>query len=404
MTSATSVGQEETTKQRRIRVLALMEGAYITGPAKNLIQIGSFGKTAQTGTALDLTVGTYGRAGWVPEPLLEGLDAAAIPYELIQERRRFDPSAISQIRALVAKYKPDIIQTHMVKSHFLLRASGLYKTHRWLAFHHGYTKVDKKTELYNQLDRWSLRTAHQIVAVCGPFVEQLVERGIPRKRIAIQHNSVPAFVRPEEGELQALRSRLKLTGAETVFLGVGRLSAEKGYADLVEATAIVARDRSDFRLVILGEGPERPRLEAAIARHGLENVVTLAGHSDRVAPFFGIASIQVVSSHSEGSPNVLLEAMAAGLPVVATSVGGIPEIVQDSNTALLVPAHSPEKLANAMSELLRNPAQAAALGREALSQAGTRYSVAAHYASLTRVYDRLYPHTTPLYTTPLSQP
>lgn len=387
--------QSPGTTHRRLRVLAFMEGTYVTGPAKIVIQIGEYGKTAQGVTAVDLTIATYSRAGQRPQALLDGLNAAGIPYELMEERGRFDPAVIDQMRALVQKHRPDIIETHMVKSHFLLRFSGLARKHRWIAYHHGYTKVDRKTELYNQLDRWSLRAPDQIVAVCGPFVQQLTERGISRDRIVVQHNSVPDFIRPAENEIAAARSALNLAGGEMVFLAAGRLSAEKGYSDLVEAAAIMARSGPDFRVVILGEGPERPNLEAAIARHGLQKIVTLAGHSNRVAPYFALASAKVISSHSEGSPLVLLEAMSAGLPVVATTVGGIPEIVKHGETALLVPPHDPPALAAGMSELLRNPAQAAALADAALHQVRTRHSIAVHYHSIVRVYDRLCPPSAP---------
>src|SRR5262245_49417464 len=129
---------------RKIRVLALMEGTSVTGPAKNLIQIGAYGRDVPDGSSLDMTVATSGRGESMPEPLLEGLTRAGLRSELLVEKQRFDRDVISQLRTLADKYRPDVIQTHMVKSHFLLRCSGLWRSHRWLAFHHGYTRVDRK--------------------------------------------------------------------------------------------------------------------------------------------------------------------------------------------------------------------------------------------------------------------
>ena len=89
------------------------------------------------------TVGPAGK----PEPLLDAITGAGLPYALLMEERRFDMSVIGQLATLVDRCRPDVIQTHMVKSHFLVRWSGLWRSHRWLAFHHGYTRVDAKTEI-----------------------------------------------------------------------------------------------------------------------------------------------------------------------------------------------------------------------------------------------------------------
>lgn len=366
-----------------------MEGAYVTGPAKNLIHIGAYGKQVASGTGIDLVVATYGRGGWVPEPFLKALDKAGLPSEILNERKRFDRTIVDQLHALVEKHQPDVIQSHMVKSHFLMRYSGLAKTRTWLAFHHGYTKVDRKMMLYNQIDRWSLRAARQIVTVCQPFVQELLERGVPRERITVQHNSVPPFRTPPPEMMAERRARLGIPQDMPVLLALGRLSFEKGYADLVEAAALVRRVHPEFRLVIVGEGHERQQIEAVIRRTGMADHVILAGHDNHVDPWLAMASGLVISSHSEGSPNALLEAMAAGLPIVATKVGGIPEIVTTERDALLVPPHSIQTMADAMARILNNPALATALGDSARRTADTRHSIPAHYHSLINVYERL---------------
>jgi glycosyltransferase involved in cell wall biosynthesis len=270
-----------------------------------------------------------------------------------------------------------------------MRCSGLWRSHRWLAFHHGYTRVDAKMLVYNQADRWSLRAAHQIVTVCRPFVDQLTARGIPRSRITVQHNSVPPFQPPDRAAVSRLRTSLAIGDSVPVLLAVGRLSAEKGFNDLLEAAAIARQDTPEFRLVIVGEGPERLRLESSVSRLGLTGVALLPGHDNDMAPWYALAYALLMPSHSEGSPNVLLEAMAAGLPVVATTVGGIPEIAAGGETALLAPPRNPQALARAIRTIVGDPAAAAALGQAGLRHAGERFSIASHYRSLIGVYERL---------------
>ena len=373
----------------KIRVLALMEGSSVTGPAKNLIQIGTYGRDVSDATSLDLIVATYGRGDQTPAPLTDGLAKAGLHAEVLMERQRFDTAVVAQLRALADRYRPDIIQTHMVKSHFLMRWSGLWRSHRWLAFHHGYTRVDRKMLVYNQFDRWSLRAAHHIVTVCQPFAEQLTSRGIPHGRITVQHNSVPPFQPPNQAAVDRLRASLHIEKGVPVLLAVGRLSAEKGFADLIEAVAIAQRDTPGFRLVIVGEGPERHQLQAAVSRLGLTGRVLLGGHEDDMAPWYAMAYALVMPSHSEGSPNVLLEAMAAGLPVAATTVGGIPEMAIDGETALLVPPQNPQALARAIVTMLNNGVTAAALGQAGKKRAVERFSISSHYRSIIRVYERV---------------
>jgi glycosyltransferase involved in cell wall biosynthesis len=132
---------------------------------------------------------------------------------------------------------------------------------------------------------------------------------------------------------------------------VGRLSKEKDHITLIRALSQL-QPRIGPHLLIVGEGPNRSSIEQEIARLGLTEHVTLTGHQPSAEPYYGIADLAVLSSLSEGSPNALLEAMAAGVPAVATAVGGIPEIVQDGESALLVQPSDLEGMSAAMVRLL----------------------------------------------------
>src|SRR6266852_6782237 len=132
-----------------------------------------------------------------------------------------------------------------------------------------------------------------------------------------------------------------------MILAVGRLSKEKAQIVLLRAFKNLSETHGEInaRLVIVGDGPEREPLEAAAASLGLSDRVVFTGQVNNVQVYFAAADVLVNPSHSEGSPYVLLEAMAAGLPIVATAVGGVPEMVENNETALLVPASDPCALA-----------------------------------------------------------
>jgi glycosyltransferase involved in cell wall biosynthesis len=371
-------GFQLATSAPKTRVFALLEAASVTGPAKNLI---GFARRARP--RVEVTVVTFRRPSAPDQGLLPALDEAGISVRLIDEARMWDPGVLPRIRRLFRDERPDIIQTHNTKSHFFLRVMGRSRTAPWIAFHHGFTNRGAKDRAYNHVARWALKGADRVVAVCDAFARDLRAAGVRGERICLRHNFVLPFHAPEQAEVDALRARLGLPAGVPVMLAVGRLSLEKGHADLIEAAANLPRD---FRLVIAGDGPERANLEAQRKRLRLEEVVIFAGQQSNVRPFYALADFLVLPSHSEGSPNVLLEAMSAGLPIVATDAGGIVEIASDGVTAMIVPKRDPRSFAAALQRLRSDPDLARRLGSQARSEAA-RYAPEAYVEAMIAIYD-----------------
>jgi glycosyltransferase involved in cell wall biosynthesis len=374
-----------------IRVVSIVEAWFVTGQAKNLLDFAQRSRVEKDGVRpVGLSLVTYERGAGAGErnKFVTAAREAGVTLDLVTEQGRFDRSVLKQIRQIVAERKPHIIQTHNVKSHFLMRVSGLWRTHKWLAFHHGHTTTDFKMRCYNQLDRWSLRAAKRVVTVCGAFARDVEENGVPADRIIVRHNSVKPFQAADPAVLDAVRAGLPSGAA--ILLVVGRLSHEKGHADLLNALDILRRNTEQaFHAVFVGDGPEQAKVEATRARLGLENYVTMAGLQHDVRPYYGIATIVVMPSHSEGSPNVLLEAMAAGVPVVATRVGGVPEIAADGETALLVESRNPAAMAAALQRMLEDEALRARLACKGKTLAEQKYSPDAYRRSLVEIYEKV---------------
>jgi glycosyltransferase involved in cell wall biosynthesis len=188
--------------------------------------------------------------------------------------------------------------------------------------------------------------------------------------------------------LSALRERLGLGEGARVILAVGRLSREKGHADLVRALGRLRASEPaiDFRLLVVGDGPEREAVETEARAQGVADRLIFAGHVSDVRPFYALADVLALPSHSEGSPNVLLEAMAVGLPVAATSVGGVPEIVSDEESALLVAPHDAAALGAALARLLKDEELARRLAANARSLVAAHYTPDAYARSLIELY------------------
>ena len=312
---------------------------------------------------------------------------AGLEVHILRERFRFDFAVVPAIRKLVALCKPDIIESHAVKSHFLIRLAGINRERPWIAFHHGYTWTSPKTRIYNYLDRWSLPAASKVVTDCRPFAFSLEQIGVRPERIAIQHSSVDAFSPAPDKEVLDLREILDIPMDTQIVLCVGRLSREKAQADLIQAAALLRRENEQrkIRFIVAGEGPDQPMLEDMARYLRVEDWFIFTGHLSNLRPYYSLASLFVLPSHTEGSPNVLLEAMAAGLPIVATAVGGVREIVTNEKQALLVEKHNPLALAHAIARLLGDTELQRRLA-EAARKSISAYSPATYCDSILSLY------------------
>jgi glycosyltransferase involved in cell wall biosynthesis len=380
-----------------LRLLAIIEAYSITGPAKNLLEFARQAAAENVST----TIATFTR-GASDNLFTRAVSEASrrhegITLETIPERGALDPKTLRSLRALAARVRPDVVQTHAVKSHFLARLADLPKQAPWVAFHHGYTWPTLKARAYNQLDRWSLMSAKKVLTVSVPFRHQLEAFGVEPARIEIIHNAIPAGWGSNSRTVEeavGLRSGMGIPEGRKVILIVGRLSREKDHLTLLEAVNRL-RVTVTPHLVIIGDGPERPRIEERIRLLGLGEYVTLMGQQDSAEPWYRIADLAVLSSLSEGSPNALLEAMATNIPIVATDVGGVPEIVRHEESALLVRPGDPESMCAAMARLLTQPELAERLKKRSRQLILERHEPEARMRKLVSIYRAL--------TTPSSQ-
>jgi glycosyltransferase involved in cell wall biosynthesis len=339
-----------------IRIMAMIEAESVTGSAKAVLEFAREASRFQAGfPEFDLSIVTFDR-GRGENSLTKAIHDIGTPLDIVAERRRFDTQVIPQLRSVVEKRGVDLVWTNSVKSHFLTRLAGLNRSKSWVAFHHGYTSTDLKMKTYNHLDRWSLPTATRVLTSSSAFVKELQQRNVRPDHIHVQHMPIRPFAEASENRKAKLRKWLGLDDRARVLLSIGRLSREKGHTDLINAFSTIRKLAGDssLRLVLVGEGPERSRIESLIRSLRLDDVVALVGQQDDINSYYGIADVFLLPSLSEGCPNVLLEAISAGVPVVATAVGGIPELVTNEQDALLVKKADPSALAFAAARLLND--------------------------------------------------
>ncbi len=255
-------------------------------------------------------------------------------------------SELRQVGRLLKSWRPDVLHTHGYRSDLLHGGRARGKGVASVTTLHGSSRMGGASHLFEWLQEWALRRFDAVIAVSEPLAESLRARGVSENRI----HMVPNAWTPPEGMISADEAHRMLEAPpEQLIIGwVGRLIPVKGCDVFIEGLARM--DDGHWVARIVGDGPERPRLEALARERGLSDRVRFLGAIPDAARLFRALDLFVLSSRSEGTPMVLLEAMGAGVPVVATSVGGVPSVVEDGVSGWLVAPEAPGELARAMSE------------------------------------------------------
>jgi len=265
------------------------------------------------------------------------------------------PRMVRRFADLVHQYDPDVVCTQGYKADVVAAAYGKVPT---VALVPGWTAKDWKVRFFEWLDKQTLRR-HSVVAIVSPAQKAEVLRyGVPPDRIFYLPTCMdvgslqPAYSCKQIADITSCSLPRKILGY------VGRLSVEKGLTYLIDALAELKAKQTEVHLLIVGEGEQRANLQAQVESLGLRQAVKFLGERADARQIIGALDLLVLPSLTEGLPNVVLEAFAYKTPVVATAVGGVPELVKDGETGWLVPPRDPRALAQAILNVLSNPEEA----------------------------------------------
>jgi glycosyltransferase involved in cell wall biosynthesis len=289
---------------------------------------------------------------------------------------------------LCSGYKPDII------GWLAARRAGVPA----VAIAHGWTAATLKVWLNEALDRRVLRRMSRTVCVSEAMAVKVRRAGVLPERVAVICNAIDPkpFDRPDPTDREKLLGLFAEPPAYVVG-AVGRLSPEKGFDQFIEAAACVARQKQGVGFVLFGEGPLRKALTRQIAERGLGRRFVLGGFRPDVNRFLPYFDVAVLSSHTEGLPVVVLEALAAGVPVVATAVGGTPEVIEEGVQGYLVPPGDPTSLADRILRLLDSDSIRRTMGERGRQRVREKFSFAEMATRYQQLFDRLTgPSSSPL--------
>lgn len=325
------------------------------------------------------------------DPGIEELAAQAkkldCPFFAIPERLPIDVRVLQQIADLCARENVRIWHGHDYKSNLyglLLRPLSNF---RLVTTVHGWVQKTDKTPLYWAVDRWSLRRYERVVAVSEDLYATCLEIGVDPSRLSRIDNGIDVDAWKRRGPAAASPLRAGVPPTRLVVGAVGRLSDEKGFDLLIEAVNGAVARGADLELWIAGEGPEKAKLDALAARSN--GRVRMLGFRSDVRDLMEAFDIFALSSLREGLPNVVLEAMACEVPLLATRCGGVEAVVHDNVEALLVPIHSSKALEDGLVRLWSDPALRSRFARAARDRGARDFSFARRMDRFAALYEEL---------------
>jgi glycosyltransferase involved in cell wall biosynthesis len=287
------------------------------------------------------------------------LEAAGVEVMFLDRRSKTSLGAWAPLVSLLRSGRIDVLHAHKFGSNCWGTALGrLTRVPVVVAHEHSWTYVGHPVR--KALDRHLVgRGADAFIAVSREDARRMVEvEHVDPSVVRYVPNGIPPLPRPTHD----VRAELGIPADAPLVGTVGQLRPEKAYDLLLRSVAILARDRPTLHVLIVGEGPERPHLEALVRELGLSTIAHLPGQRRDIANVLAAMDVAVCCSPAEGSPLSVMEYMAAGVAVVATRVGGIPDLVTDGEQGLLVPPDDAVAVARAIGDLVDAPDRRAAMG------------------------------------------
>jgi glycosyltransferase involved in cell wall biosynthesis len=298
--------------------------------------------------------------------------------------------AVREIRAHLQRLRADVLCCHGYKADLLGRPAARRCGIPAVAVSRGWTASNFKVRLYEKLDRFCLRWMDRVVCVSEGQAARVRRAGVPTQRVIVIRNAIDAgrFADPDPSNRRRLQGMFPEPPARIIG-AAGRLSPEKGFDVLVRAAEALTRDDHSLGFVLFGDGPLRESLARQVAAAELAGRFVLAGFRDDLDRFLPFFDVVVLPSFTEGLPNVVLEASAAAVPVVATAVGGTPEAVDDGETGYLVPPGDADALARRLRDVLGSEAVRRPMGLRGRQWVQEHFSFAAQAEEYRRFFEEL---------------
>ncbi|HZY88424.1 MAG TPA: glycosyltransferase, partial [Gemmataceae bacterium] len=282
------------------------------------------------------------------EQLRSKARARQAPLLSVADRGPWDWRVVTRLLTICRRERVAIWHGHDYKSNALGLLLRRFWKMRLVTTVHGWVHYTRRTPLYYWVDRVCLPRYESVICVSEDLRERCLACGVPAERCALIENAIDTEEFSRALPAAEAKQRLGVPAGRFVIGAVGRLSAEKGFDVLIRAADRLLKEGLDAELLIVGEGDHRPALEALVAELGCAGRVRLLGYRPDTRDLYQAMDLLALSSYREGLPNVLLEAMALEVPVVATRIAGVPRLIRHGENGLLVEPGDEEGLGRAI--------------------------------------------------------
>jgi len=354
-------------EKRKVNVLQLVEGMNWGGAETKLMELIAHMDNERFQT----TVCSLG----IGDRIKEKFDALNVPYIGLKRRNRIDPKLIYDVSRIIKEKKIDVVMTTLFYADVIGALASAISPNKavfsWETISAPEWLLTHRLWAY----RFAMKFCTKVISVSNATAKWLVDkRGLSENKVVVIPYGVDLSLY-KQGSNPELRAKLGIK-PETLVVGtVARLHTQKGHQYLIEAAKTIVPKFEDIQFVFVGDGDTRPDLEKSIKEANLTENFKLLGFRSDVKELLRTFDLFVLPSLYEGLPNVILEAMASGLPVVATAVDGTVELVEDCKTGYLVPPEEPEELVEKISALLSDAKRRKQFGLEGRKMVVGQYSL-----------------------------
>lgn len=368
-------------------ILNLRQSTETIGGAEVVIRrtVGALDKNSY-----DVTICCLHKPGRDLSAVRESLAQTGATFCQIEDRKLFDMKSWREVLAMIAELKPDVVHCHEPKTDFYGFLLRIFKPRlKIVSTLHGWTQASSRGRLYKKLDLFFARFFHGLIAV-SPLIEsearqkglnkvRLIENGIPVSywRGLVKNSDPPIVKQPGER-----------------WVGfVGRLSREKGAVEFIETASRIAAKREDVTFVIAGDGPLLQEMKDLADHHGISARCRFLGlvKLDNMPGLLKNLDVLLSTSATEGLPNILLEAGALGIPMVATAVGGVPRVIQNGENGFLSAFQDHEALANQCLDLLDDQALHQRISKATYAYIEETFDISVTASKLGQLYQDVQP-------------
>ncbi|MDY0079363.1 MAG: glycosyltransferase family 4 protein [Ignavibacteriaceae bacterium] len=363
-----------------INVMLMIDAAGLGGGQKHVLWLAQKLEKER----FKVTVACEGN-GW----LVHELHKSNIRHYAINISNRLNIKELFKIRGIIKREKPMILHTHGGTAGFYGRLAAIFlsnvkKVHTYHGIHYLNHEMNLSKRIFKWIDKLFLGLTDRVICVAISDLNEGIKAGVVNKGGAeVIYNGI---------EVDSYKDGIKKEqkGEEVIIGSIGRLHIQKGYKYLIDAAAILANRLPNIKFHIIGEGEERNELAARIHERGLDGIFLLKGSRENVNEELAMMDIFVLPSLWEGLPIVLLEAMAAKKPIIATRVNGTVEIIQNEKNGLLVAPENTEELADGIERLIKNTKLRDSVAEEALKNVTKEFSIKKCVSQTENVYNRIW--------------